>query len=155
MFIRDKKYKTKFAFTLIELLIVIAIFIVVVSFSFPLYGNLQTKTSLDAIEAELIQSLRFAKIKSKACVDNFAYGVYFATSSNKIVIYQGNSYLTRNNENDIEKNYSSVLNFSTDFGNDINFSKTFALPNHYGIFTINDNNENQIQIKINSLGIIE
>ena len=67
----------KKGFTFIELLIVIAIVLVLVVASAPIYGNLQVSAQLNESTSLIIQTLRTAKARSIAGINNDIHGVSF------------------------------------------------------------------------------
>ncbi len=140
-------------FTLIEVLIAIAMATVLFALSMPIYANLEANTELDSLEAEIIQSIRLAQIKSQSALNNSSFGLYFATSTNKFIIYQGASYSLRNADYDIVKSYSDKLTVSASF-NEINFSKYEGLPDNWGAILLDNGSEN-VEISINKFGVVQ
>jgi len=147
-------------FTLIELLIVIGIFIIIASFSIPLYSNWQPDLQIDSALAEIIETLRLASSRSEAGLNNSSHGVYFLISESgddSYVLYQGADYASRDADFDREIVLNSGLRFNTTFDSaNINFSKGLGVPSATGTVSIINNNTDEIKIIfINSLGIVD
>lgn len=84
-------------FTLVELLIIIAVIFILVlmaASSFRFFGQ---STDLNNNTEEIINALRLAQNKTLASEGASQYGVYFATSSlpHKYVLFKGSSYASR------------------------------------------------------------
>ena len=154
------KMFTKKGFTLVELLMVLGICRVLLAISTPIYLNWQTASQINEISAEIIQTIRLAKIRSEANFNNMGHGVYFncnEVGTNSLVLYQGDSYATREQAYDRIIIISEIMSVNLNFGNnDINFSRGLGVPNVYGQITVNHKITNEsVNIELNSLGIIE
>lgn len=86
--------------TLIEVLIVIAVSLIILSAAIPIYGNLQVSTQLNEESAYIVQTLRLARGRSTNRVDGASWGVYFELRAeplkDRYILYQGNSFAARN-----------------------------------------------------------
>ncbi len=155
--------KIRQSFTLIELLIVIAIIVILTTAAIPIYGNLQVESQLNESSAQIIQILRTARGRSVAGLNDATHGVYFEINSgnDKYILYQGPSYTERESNYDRETTLDDSLHISTTLvDNDVNFSKGFGLPlgaglpNAGAIILTHETSGNRT-ISINSLGIIK
>jgi prepilin-type N-terminal cleavage/methylation domain-containing protein len=150
--IRDKR-----AFTLIELLIVLAILTVLALASAPIYTNLSVSTqSLDSSN-DIVGALRSTQVKARARKNNSKHGIYFNTLSNddSYTIFEGQSYAMRDSSKDLIINLDQGISVSTDLTNDeLVFSLGQGLPYESGSITIITNSGVNI-IDINSKGLIE
>jgi len=157
---KDKfKYKNK-GFTLIELLMVIAIAIILAASAWPIYSGLQNSSHLNSAAAQTAQNIRFAQEKSRAAENDSAHGIYFEENSgapDKLVIYQGGSYLTRDQAFDREYIFDSSLEMVSDIaGSDLNFFKGTGRSAQAGDIIITGQSSSRfIIISINSLGMVE
>jgi prepilin-type N-terminal cleavage/methylation domain-containing protein len=149
------------AFTLIELLVVIGI-LVVVAVSVPIASNWPRRAQINTVQAEIIQALRLAQARARAGYHNSRQGVYFsvsATTTNKFVFYQGDSYQTRQASQDQETSLPSNLYFNLSLSNnaqEINFSFGLSQPSATGTITLVDNTTGQTRnIVVNDLGVVE
>ena len=144
----------KDGFTIVELLIVIAITIIVAVVTIPVYGNLQASSQLNETSSQLIQIIRMAQLRSMSRLNNNRHGVKIEPDS--FVIYQGDSYATRNIAYDLVTNLDDILSLSSNLtGDEINFSLGLGKPNSFGTITLTHGLKNTKQIVINSLGLVE
>jgi prepilin-type N-terminal cleavage/methylation domain-containing protein len=152
-------------FTLVELLIVMALAFVLVVAAVPIYGQLQVRAQLTETSAQVVQTLRAARENSLARFHNSTYGVFLnlsTTGADSYVLYQGASYAARDVNYDrvvvLENSLSFTnLNFATTTnGNiDINFSSGLGLPNNTGSLSLNHLVQGTSVISVNSLGKVE
>ena len=149
-------------FTLIELLIVITITLILFVATVPIYGNLQVSSQLNENSSQIVQTLRVARGRSVARVNNDQHGVYFAIdvlgSQDKYVLYQGSNYSSRDSSYDREIILDQVLNLSLPGGEneyEINFSKGLGVPNNTGTITLTHDIQGDRQIIINKFGMVE
>lgn len=152
-------------FTLVELLIVVAIIASLILVSLNMYGNLQASTQLNENTSQLVQVIRTAREQSLAGWNNNQHGVFIllATSTaDQYTLYQGASYATRTASFDRTTIMDNALNLSaTGFvltsGNiDINFSQGTGLPSATGTIIISQNFSNSSRsININNIGLVE
>ncbi len=146
-------------FTLIELLLVIAIMLALAVAAAPLYGNLHLSTQLNENIAQIIQTTRIARERSFSRLNNFPHGVYFEINpagNDKFILYQGNSYATRDTDYDREVSLDSSLSLSTTLpGNEVYFSKGFGIPDATGTVTLTHNVKGARIMRINDFGMVE
>jgi prepilin-type N-terminal cleavage/methylation domain-containing protein len=148
-------------FTLIELLVVIGILAVVAVVSAPIASNWPRRAQINTVQAEIIQALRLARARARAGYHNSRQGVYFsasATTTNKFVFYQGDSYQTRQANQDQETSLPSNLYFNLSLSNnarEINFSFGLSRPSATGTIFLIDNITGQTRnIVVNSFGVV-
>jgi len=151
-------------FTMVELLIVIALSFVLVIASVPIYGQLQVRAQLQETSAQLVQALRSTRENSIARYGNSAHGVFFTINPSGIdsyTLYRGTSYATRDVSFDRVQTLDSVLtitdlSFVTTGGNvDINFSPGLGKPNNVGSLLLTHVSQGETTISVNNLGKIE
>lgn len=143
-------------FTLVELLMMIAITLILVMVAVPIYGNLQVKSQLNETTRQIIQTLRIAKENSVARVNNTNHGVYFATSS--YTLYQGDSFIGRDSDYDREENLSNVLTLTWDLlgsEQEINFSMGLGGPNATGTISLLHSMQGTSTVSVGEYGLIE
>ncbi len=150
-------------FTLVELIMVIALGIVLVVMAIPIYGKLQITTQLGEQSALVTQTLRSVREQAVAGYNNSAHGVFFRIDPigvDSYVSYQGSSYLARDAAYDQTKTMGSALSFQnsgftlTGTDIDINFSKTLGVPNNIGTLLINHSVSGQRSVVVNNLGAV-
>ena len=136
-------------FTLIELLLVISIVLIIGTFSVVFFSRFLTQNAVANSQDQLITELRKAQIYAMMGKQNGNWGVRFG--SNKITLFQGNSYDTRNNAFDETFNQNpniTILGFS-----EIVFTKATGLPSTVGTYTITGSDSSK-QVIVNSQGIV-
>jgi prepilin-type N-terminal cleavage/methylation domain-containing protein len=153
-------------FTLVELIIVLAITGVLALTAMPIYSSLQVRAQLGESSAQLVQTLRLAKENAKAKYqNNNGYGVYLKINSaeaDSYTLYQGNSFELRNQEKDLVKILDDIvfiqnidLTTTAAGGIDINFSSGFGYPKNIGSFKLIHETQGEKVISINEIGKIE
>jgi prepilin-type N-terminal cleavage/methylation domain-containing protein len=149
-----KNKMNKFGFTLVELLIVMAISLILVTAAVPIYGGLQVSAQLNETNSQIIQTLRTARERSVAGVNNSRHGVYFG--SNTYTIYQGNSYTGRDTAYDRTATLDSALSFTYDITDgEVNFTQNKGKVNNTGTITVNHSVAGSRSIVVNKYGVVE
>ena len=160
-----KKHDSSFVFsfqrekgmTMIELLIIIVLVSALVAISVPIYSNLRVSSKLNESTNLLIQTLRTAKERSSARLNNIEHGIKLET--NYYTIYYGTSYTTRTQDYDRDITLTGIdLSWTlsgTGDNDDINFSKGLGIPNKTGSITLTDVAGNTKNITINEIGKVE
>ena len=141
-------------FSMVQLLLVLAIFLVIASMAVPSLYQFQVGAQVDTVAAEVGQNLRRAQSRAVVGYDNTNWGVYF--EEGEYTIYSGNDYNTRNSDRDEIYPYSNSVLIVNNFSDDIVFTRITGLPNSEGTVTLsNIMDSDQSIITINSLGVIE
>ena len=122
----------KSGFTLLELLLSIAIISIIAGAGAPIYANLQTRSDLSTAAQIVAQSARRAQTRAWANDGDSAWGINIAAGV--VTIYQGSSYLARNTAWDETLSISSSIQLSGDL--DYNYSQIFGLPDAAGSLTL-------------------
>jgi len=150
---------SKLGFTLIELLIVIAITLILGVSAVPIYGNLQVSAQLNSTGDQLVQTLRTAKERSTARVNNSSHGVYFEINSgseDRIIFYQGSSYAGRDSDYDRVTKLDDAITLSTTLAeSEVSFSKGVGTPNTTGTVTLTHSVDGERVVTINNIGTVE
>jgi len=136
--------------TLVEVMLAIAVLVIIMGVSAPIYGSLQTKSDVEMATNQLIQSLRRAQILARASKGDSNWGVKIETGA--ITTYQGTSFSTRNPNSD-ERTAISPLTLISGL-DEINFSKFSGLPAQSGAITLTLDNRETKTININAKGTI-
>jgi len=77
-------------FTIVELLIVMAIMVVLVSISIAPLSHFRSTALIDQTKSDIISALTEARNLTLSSRDNTIYGVHFETS--KVVMFKGSTY---------------------------------------------------------------
>jgi len=152
------KFSSPRGFTLIEVLITLAITMILTVATVPIYGSLQTSTQVNENTSLLIQSLRTAQERSMSRVNNSSHGIKLFTHS--YVLYQGSSYSLRTQVYDRTIDLEDAVSLSWNLSgvgqiDEINFSKSLGEPDMTGTINITHDIGNTKTIEINSFGKVE
>lgn len=124
----------KKGFTLVELLITIAVLVVILVISAAVFYNLTKKTDLDASRDNIISTLNTARNKTIASEEASQYGVYFDTTSSP------NRYILRDTSFDEIHDLPSAIEISNisfnGGGDEVVFKLLDGNTDNYGSITI-------------------
>ncbi|MBU1177358.1 MAG: prepilin-type N-terminal cleavage/methylation domain-containing protein [Patescibacteria group bacterium] len=143
--------KYKQGFTLIEIIIVIAVIFFLVSTSIVSYRYFEKSTELEKTTQNIITTLKLAQAKTTSSEEASQYGVHF--ENDKYILFKGDEYQPESEDNKIY-NISNRLEIE---GNDIIFQRISGKTEQNGnvsIRTISNPSSFKI-IDIKSSGIIE
>ena len=98
------------AFTAIELILVLSIFVITAGMTLPFLGKFQTSETLETHGQDIVQTLRRAQHRAGSGQRDKAWGVYF--TSGQYVLYAGNSYVGRDSVFDEKHKVASAYSFS-------------------------------------------
>lgn len=136
------------AFSLVELIFVLAILFILGVSSISIYKVWQTKNSISSSKSVVLQSLYEAKENALLGINDSNWGI--KKIDNKIILFSGNSFLERNSSKD--KIFDLVKNSNISNLDEIIFNKFDGLPSN--MLTIVFYGEgNSEQIVINAQGI--
>jgi prepilin-type N-terminal cleavage/methylation domain-containing protein len=145
-------------FTLVEMLIVIAIVFVLLTATMSLQGNYGVSSQLFSANIQVLQTVRLAREKSIGSLNNSEYGVFFENNVNtndRVVLYQGTSYALRDPLYDRATVFPKVISLASTFSNnDLNFSKGLGVPNDTGTITITHDAGVSEVLFVDSLGAV-
>lgn len=145
-------------FTLLELLIVIAISMIFLAASIPVYGNWQSMSQNKSAQAELLQVLRRAREYSIAGYNNSSHGVYMEENTgdkDRIVYYQGDSYASRDDSYDLAVLLPLSLNLLSEIEDkEVVFSQDRGEPSATGTISLLSEGQEFFRLSINGQGII-
>lgn len=142
-------------FTLIELILVIAIISALAVLSVPVLGNFSGRTQIDSTTNEIVSALRFAEQKAMAVENDSQFGVYFDDANNKFYLFRGTSYTDFPSER-IEYVYSDSITVTQSFvDNDVDFNKLYGTTSDTGNITVTNNIGGSRTVNVSALGKIE
>jgi len=138
-------------FTLMELLIVVAIISILGLFSFPIYTHFyqDTYSGSDLIKIENL--LKRTRQKSLSSVNDSSFGVFLNKDGAKFIFYQGESFETRDTNMDQEFIFKPIL-LAPAVNVDINFLSGEGLPSNEQTFIFENNNGDTVSLIINKFG---
>ena len=144
------KLPTNNGYSLVELIVVIAIFLLLMGVGDSVYNNYRTQNSLEVSTNSIVQALRHAQINSEQVKNDSVWGT--AIFSDKVVVFQGTNYSGRTISSDQIFNFSSGLGVSG-LTEEV-FQKTTGWATSIGTTTITNSDGAVKNIYINSKGTI-
>lgn len=111
-------------FTIIELIIVIAIFAITAATTLPFLGRFQQRETLSTITDDVTRALRTAQHKAMSGEQDTQWGVRFEPAT--YILYAGKSYKNRLQQFDRRRGVPRTLIFSGE--QEINFAKRTGAP---------------------------
>lgn len=139
-------------FTLIEIIVVVAIVTILAGLSLPVFTYFQTFSVLDSAEQEVIQNIRYTQSKAASGQENSNFGIYI--NSTQYVIYKGDSYETRDASED--KLFSVPNNTILSGLVDVNFEQGTGIPSTNGYIAVTHVMSGSYEtISINEAGLIQ
>ncbi len=147
------------SFTLIETLLVMAIFSILIAMAFPVLRLFLTTNYLNISTTEIIQVLRQAQANAINGAGDSKWGIFFDTSNNKFIFFKGDNFLDRVQSYDLATELPKsvgIKNINLSGGaSEIVFEKTSGKTDQYGSLTISGLNYTTKNIVINEYGVIE
>lgn len=144
-------------FTLLEIIIVIGILLLLTAGITAISGKLYLSSQLNESTTQIIQTLRIARERAAARVNDVPHGVYFEAipaGNDKYVLYQGGAtYATRVPSYDLVTALDPALSFSSTV--DINFTKGTGAVASPATITLNHVNDGPRVITVNAFGVVE
>lgn len=139
-----------FGFTLMEILLVVALIGLLFGIATPMYISYQFRNDLDVSAITIAQTLRRAQLLSQAVDGDNNWGVRIQI--NNIILFRGPSYAGRNTGFDeLFDLYSSITPSGLQ---EIVFAKMTGLPQTTGTVILTSSNNETRPITINSKGMV-
>lgn len=145
------KYEKKQGFTLIEIMLVIALMIIIGGISVPVYQSFQVKNDLDVTAYTTAQTLRRAQALSQAGEGDSAWGVHI--ESGKVTLFKGGSFALR--DVSMDESFEISESITTAGVQEIVYSKLTGEPQSIGNITFGTTNGEMQILSINKKGMIE
>jgi prepilin-type N-terminal cleavage/methylation domain-containing protein len=138
-------------FTLIELILVIAIMTIVAGATLPLSYKFLTQNDLELATQKIVQSIRRAEFLAASGNSDSTWGVHVATTD--VTLFNGTGYLARDLSKDEKLSFDNVVTLggTTDFV----FQKLSGYPISSGTITLTSQDNVVKTIIINNRGLIE
>lgn len=141
--------QTNFGFSLIEVLLSIALIALLSGLAAPVFLRMQTKNDLDLAVVSLAQSLRRAQIQAQAVDGDTRWGVKIQPGN--LTLFKGLSYALRDTSYDEAFDLNSHISFSGPA--EIVFAKFTGLPQTTGTLTLATGSES-ITLNVNEKGTV-
>lgn len=146
-------------FTLVEILLVIAILGGLIGISFPILRSLLITNYLTGSADEIVQTLRQAQTNAISGAGDSKWGVFFDKDNNKFIFFKGETFLGRDQSYDLISDLPKSIKIESislnGGGTAIVFQKTNGKTNQYGSLTLEGLNNQTKDIIINQYGVIE
>lgn len=136
-------------FTILELLLSVALISVLAGFSLPVYRTLIKKNDLDIAANSIVASLRRAQVLSQAVDGDITWGV--KVQSGSTVIFKGASYITRDTAYD--ESFDLQSSISPSGTTEVVFVKLTGLPQSTGTMTLTSESDTRT-VSINAKGMV-
>lgn len=137
-------------FTLIEVLLSVAIIGMLVGISLPVYESFSRRNDLDVTAQGVVSLLRRAESYSRAVKADAVWSVEIQTSS--ATLFQGTSFASRNTAYD--ETVAIPSSVAPSGLTEVQFSKLSAAPNTTGTVTLLSNTNDTRAIAINAEGMV-
>lgn len=137
-------------FTLVEMLLSVAIISLLAGLSLPVYQSFQNRNELDITAQNLASALRRAQTYSRGVSGDSQWGV--AIQPNAITLFKGTTFASRDSAYDEP---SAVVSSTAVSGlSEVTFAKLSGAPSTTGNVTLtNINNETRV-VSINAAGMV-
>lgn len=147
---KNRYQETKNGFSLLELLLSIALIALIASVFAPVYLSFHTRNNVDIASTTVVSALRRAQSLSKAIDSDSTWGVYI--QSNNITVFRGSSYASRDSNFDENNNIPGGV---TPSGlQEIVFSKLKGETSSTGNIELTSANNEVRTISINEKGTV-
>ncbi len=142
-------YSSRSGFTIVEMLLVMAIIASIGALSFPFIVAFSNRNNLDIAVNTLVQAERRAQTMSTVVESDSQWGVNIA--SGRITLYKGTTYAGR--DTGFDENHEISSSISVTGLTDISYSKVFGTPTATGTTTLTNENDTRM-VTVNAKGTI-
>lgn len=150
------KNKIHSGFTLVELILVIAIFVIIVGASVPALSSYLARNQIQTQGWELTDTLNRARIQAMTGRGNQDWGVHFDVT--QYVLFKGSTYSALDSNNEDHVLPASIVFSAVSLnggGNDIIFNLREGDTDEFGSVTIKNNTNGELKtVEVNEVGRI-
>lgn len=137
-------------FSLIEVLLVVAMVAILAMVGAPIYQSLQVSNELDVATNTLVQDLYRAQSLSRNVASDDSWGV--AVNGHTITLFRGANFASR--AGGADENYQVPSSVTISGINQITYTKLSGLPGSTGSFTLSGGGKSR-SVTVNSKGMVE
>jgi len=145
-----QKKNKQAGFTMLEILLSLAIVVLIAGFSIPIYHRLQISNNLDIAAVTATQTLRRAQVLSQAVDGDISWGVYIQSGS--IILFKGTSYRSR--DSSFDEVFDMPTSITSSGIQEFVYIKFSGLPQHTGMLTLSSSGNEIRNIIINEKGTV-
>lgn len=149
-------------FTLVELVVVVAITVALASLTIPLYVNFQATQQAASAAEEIVQLLREAQARAMAGDGAMPWGVYFEDdlvgADDRFILFRGASFAARNPSFDFATDLADTLSFgSISFtgGSAVVFTRSNGTTANVGSLVVSASNGDAVTVRVNAAGAVD
>lgn len=143
--------KQQAGFTLIEIILTVALLALIGGIGVPVYASFQNRNSLDMAASAYAQSLRRAQTQAMGVVGDSAWGV--RADSGSITVFKGNNYAARDTAYDEVFTIASSISLAGQ--QEAVFAKFSGLPLSTSSLTLTSSNNDSKTITLNQKGMVQ
>ena len=138
-------------FTLVEVLLSVAIIAMLVGVSLPVYETYARRNDLDVTAQNIVAMFRRAANYARAGNDDSAWSV--RVDSTAVTLYRGTDFAARDATND--ETISIPASITTSWTGDLQFSKLNATPSVTGSMILTSTTNDTRTIAVNAKGMVD
>lgn len=139
-----------YGFTLIEVLLSVAVMSIVAGLSAPLYHSFQARNELDITATTVAQSMRRAQVFAQGSDGDISSGVRVQLGS--VTVFRGATYASR--DASLDEIFEVPPSITPSGVEEIVFTKFTGLPTATGTTTLTSNTNEIRTININAKGMV-
>lgn len=146
-----KQQNNSLGFTLLEILLSIALIAAIAGIGTPIYLSLQTRNDLDVTATTIAQSVRRSQILAESGEGDDSWGVRI--EADEIILFKGTSYSSR--DEDFDESFPIAGSIEPSGLSEIVFDKFTGTPSTDGTITLTSTNNETRDISIYEKGLVE
>ncbi|MHA2055695.1 MAG: pilus assembly FimT family protein [Candidatus Hodarchaeales archaeon] len=146
------RIKQQVGVSLVELLLIIAIFTIFGATAYSFGANFLSRNHLKNKTNEIVSSLRVAQINSISGKEDSQWGVY--VDSNSIIMFMGSFYVSPGTSQDQTYDVQGRVSISPD-PVEVVFDKLNGNPNSTVTITVSNNIGGSNTISVNEVGVVD
>jgi prepilin-type N-terminal cleavage/methylation domain-containing protein len=150
-------WRSQGGFTLIEMVMAIGLMGVLAAFSYPVFGNLFTRSDLDSARSTLVQAIRRAEVNAQSQDgDSIAGGTQYwgvDVQSGTITVFRtASDFTNRVSSDDVTYSYASTVTINPH--TDILFNRVTGYPASVASFTLTIADGTNGSVSVNGKGMV-